>query len=486
MSEAERRVRRWLPLAASGLVVALRWACRARMVDGWDDASFVLAVERFDLARFSPHFPGYPVYVVLCKCAHTLGLAPLDACLAVSALAGGVTAIALHRIGVTLGGARAGWCALGLWAGAFLPWLLGGSALSDGTAAALFAAALALAIAEPPRPLLAGALAGLMMGARLSYAPLAMGLCAWTILRRRERLARTVVGLLAGTLAWLIPFVALVGPRALWAIGRAHLVGHFTDWGGSVVTDPSLASRAFASARDLFYDSLFPSTAGLVLAALLIAACLVMRRPTRRLLTSALLLAGPYALWAFVGQNVVEQPRHLLPLVVIAILGLAWIAAARVMTAIAIVALAFLFGAPLAIAHATQRPSWRQILDALESAHPGAAPKEVALLGTASLRMIGSAALLDGAALVTREAHSLGEVDGALERLPILPRHPWLTSEIAGAGAPTRVARPLSSLTQCRDARLDRAHACMTVFEYEIHIERPATLPLPPIGAPRH
>src|SRR5262245_22565810 len=112
----------------------MRWLGRARLPDDWDSVGFVRAVDQFDLAAFQPHAPGYPVYVALCRAAHALGLQPLDAATAVSALASAATALALYRIAAAAWGARAGAVAMALWAAAWLPWLLGGSALSDAAA----------------------------------------------------------------------------------------------------------------------------------------------------------------------------------------------------------------------------------------------------------------------------------------------------------------------------------------------------------------
>src|SRR5690348_14579429 len=120
---------------------------RPHAADSWDEVGFMRAVHDFDLAAFQPHFPGYPVYVALCKLVRVPAL--------VSATASAATALALWRLaggggsgaggsGSGAGGSgaggggsgAAGWIALALWAGALGPWLAGGAALSDATAVA--------------------------------------------------------------------------------------------------------------------------------------------------------------------------------------------------------------------------------------------------------------------------------------------------------------------------------------------------------------
>ncbi|HLG29889.1 MAG TPA: glycosyltransferase family 39 protein, partial [Candidatus Brocadiales bacterium] len=35
-------------------------------LEGWDDVDFALALHDYDISRYQPHFPGYPVYIFFC------------------------------------------------------------------------------------------------------------------------------------------------------------------------------------------------------------------------------------------------------------------------------------------------------------------------------------------------------------------------------------------------------------------------------------
>jgi hypothetical protein len=66
--------RRWtrlpdLPIAVglALLVIVIRWPFRSRYLNGWDAASFALALEDYDVVAQRPHAPGYPVYVAAGK-----------------------------------------------------------------------------------------------------------------------------------------------------------------------------------------------------------------------------------------------------------------------------------------------------------------------------------------------------------------------------------------------------------------------------------
>ncbi len=62
-------------LLASALLVASAPA----NADDWDGIGFLASVDRFDMVRFSPHAPGYPVYVAALRVAHMLVRDPLAA-----------------------------------------------------------------------------------------------------------------------------------------------------------------------------------------------------------------------------------------------------------------------------------------------------------------------------------------------------------------------------------------------------------------------
>lgn len=448
-------MRRWLVLGVSFSVGASRWLARARIPDDYDSIGFVRAFSHFDMAKLQPHFPGYPIFVALGHIATQVGLAPLTAATMISAIAAAATAAAVFRLAsVVASTPRAGWAALALYAGAWLPWLLGGAALSDATATALVALAFAALTFEGA---LASALGGvavaLALGTRASYWPLAVSFAI--VAARRSHRASAFVGALAGGAAWLVPFVLVVGPRALLALGRTHVVGHFTVWGGSIATQPNLLLRLWTFARSLVYDGLFPNWLATVAALAIIA---VAARP--KALQIVALVAAPYALWVLLAQNVVEQPRHLLPLVTLACVFVGAALAQRPLAAVVVAALAFVPSLPLAIARVRVEPAAAQAARWTVSHYPR--PNAVVVFGTRSIRFFEELA----PAIVRRTRGWASEVDVDLERLDVLPPHILITSELDVDE--TRAPRVSDVATFCRDARIERAQPCLTLREYRI------------------
>ena len=437
--------------AATG---ALHFATRARSPDGWDAIGFARAVRDFDLAAFQPHFPGYPVYVALIKLARSPPL--------ISAIASAATAAALWRLAARYAGARAGWVALALWAGAFQPWLAGGAALADATATALVAAAFA-ALTWPgaPAAFAAAAVMALALGTRLSYWPLALSFAVvisrW---RAADRRAALVGGVLA-TLLWLAPFIGVVGAGKLIALGRVQVAGHFTDWGGSVATRPELLARTFAFARAWLYDGIWPNP--IILAVALAGCALLWQRPPRRARALGTVVVVPYALWALLAQNVVEQPRHLLPLVAATIVAIAVAAARRPLVGAALVALAFAAAAPLL----WQRPPPAAAVVAARAAAMYPARGDVVVFARRSARVMAAAA----PTLPVRGADRVSDILGTLERLDLLPRHVLYVAEELPLDEDQRAhsAPADERLHVCRDARLDRQSPCVTLRSYALY-----------------
>jgi hypothetical protein len=457
----DRRLRNAAPLTLAALAVAaMRWLARARVADDYDSIGFVRGIERYDLAALRPHFPGYPVYVALAKLGAAAGLPPLTAATLVSALAAGAAAVAVWRLGYSAAGGeraeRAGSVALALYAAAWLPWQLGGAALSDMTATALVALAFAaLTVERRAFAALAGVALALALGTRASYWPLAASFAV--VAARRPHRRAAAAGALAGLVAWIVPFVAVVHPAALVALARTHLTGHFTTWGGTIATEPRFGLRLFAFARGLVYDGLVANRWLLLAAAPLVLLC---ARALPRSRTAWLVVAAPYALWVLFAQNVVEQPRHLLPLVVLACVMLGVALARRPPVAVAVVALALAASVPLAWMRAHTPPAAAQAAAWIKATYPQ--KNSVAVFGGKSIRFFEELA----PEIQTRTRTWASEVDVELERLDVLPPALYITSEVDVDAR--RARRVGDGPTFCRDVRLDRAQPCLTLRRYRL------------------
>jgi hypothetical protein len=451
-----------LPLAALA-IVGLRLATRARIPDDYDAVGFVRAVAQYDLAQFQPHFPGYPVYVALTRLLHGCGLDALWATTATSALASAATALALWRLG-SAHRRRAGRLhRVGAVGGRARPDLDRRRRAvrrdGDGARGLVLRGA---DVARPPRHLRRRRAVGADAGrARFLLAARIVSFAFVVVIARRSRFF-AAAGAFAGLVVWAVPFVLVVGAQPLWQLGRTHVTGHFTVWGGSIVTQPDVAARLFSWARDLVYDGIWPHPLALFVA--LVAAAMIARRPSRRALGIALAVVAPYAIWVLFGQNVLEQPRHLLPLVAALILMLALATQSRLPAAVALIVASAAASLPLAIARARVAPASARAAAWVASVEPQGS--HALVYGMRATRLMQWAQ----PTLIVHPRQSFAEIEGDLARLDVLPHAVWVTSEVTGTplhGRPL-VAGP----TFCRDARLDRQLPCVTVRQYTVRSDR--------------
>ncbi len=477
--------RSWPLYGCGGLAYLGMLGASARRVtaDGYDGVGFVLSLSRFDLGRWQPQPPGYPLLVVAGRAAVALGLRPAVALAAVNAglLGAGLLALAwgVRRIA----GPAAGLVAALLLPAAPLAFALALSTLSD--AAGLGALLLAAALLVRPgrlstrRLFACGCAAGLALGVRPAQAPLAALLLlvlGWLGGWRAAALA--ALSLLLASLLWLVPLAAVVGPWTLWELSQAHVHGHFADYGGAVVTDPRLGPRLAALLTTGAAASFGPLGLGwgaLGALALAVQPSRCWASPVRRLAGALLALAAGSGLWVLLALPVHGHARHLLPLTV-ALLALAAVAIGQAL-AVARPAVRGALGLGTALALSglwltSARTAW-----AVRSRPAPAAalaeyvvahfPRGTAVYGTRAARSL-DALVGSGSA---RPARYLGEVIADAQSRG--PGSVLLTSEVQVATAAS--ARLILLERFCYDAavplwlRLDRATSdCVTLFAYRV------------------
>ncbi len=463
------RARLALGLSALTALVVLRAASAPRWPDDWDGIGFVLSIARFDMDHFTPHAPGYPVYVAMLRLAALAAPDPVAAANAVAVVTGAAAvALVWGAARRAIDPARAVWVALAV-AGVPLAWRAGSAIGSEAPALMLAAlTALGLTAAGWPAAILVGLGAGLGLGVRLSWAPLFVSLL---LLAPRGARLRAWASAAVATAAWLVPFVALVGARHLALLVRAHAEGHWTRWGGTALSDPG-ARRAVYLARDLFVDGLGAGTDGLGLAIAVVGLGLAKlgfdawREAGFPHARATAIVLVPYLAWVTVAQNLRQQPRHVLPLVVALAVALA-LAATSTTRARTVGIIFFTIVGLRTFGDASQRqsipPAGAQLVERVRDLPDRA---RVAVMGGPSARYFELTELRDQALAVG----TLGDATLALGRRPSLPGRVLVTSEVEGRGSSAMT--PFATL--CRPARLDRRAPCLTVFEW-----RPAFLPRP-------
>lgn len=330
-----RRAERLVLGLAFAAALALRLPRLIAYDEDIDALRFALGVEDFDVAALRPHAPFYPVHIALGKLvAWVSGVAPVHALGVVSAVAGAASIALLGALARRVAGPRALIPALLLGLSTPLIALSSVKVHSDMAGTAFVLGAMWLLASS--RRTEALVVAGLGLGVRLSYFPFA--LAQWfAVVRvdgtdgpRRTGLARAR-DLAFGVLLWGVPLVGIAGAEPLVRVGLTQGAGHFTTWGGTLVTVPSVSDRLHGVFWGLWANGLggaYPDASSLRWLALpawftLFALAGRSLGSFTRASPAAAWGAMAYFAWAFVGQNIAYKPRHLLPLVPLVLLAIA-------------------------------------------------------------------------------------------------------------------------------------------------------------------
>ncbi|WP_139490970.1 glycosyltransferase family 39 protein [Brevibacillus dissolubilis] len=364
------RLHRGLSVLALAFLVLLHLAVSLSYSGGyaesWDAVDFVLALDRYDIFEMQPHFPGYPLFILLGHLFLSLTGEPVRALTWVSAVCGSLSLVPFYLLARRmLGSGIRVWLAVMLFAVSPLLTLTSVQPMSEAMGLFLvltMTAWLARAVDADEKKMLGIGIVGallfaMVLGVRTSYFPVGVLLLfpLLTFYAVRRQLAGLVlqtfiVGavFLCGLLAWLLPTASTEGGLLpYWQLGQAFTVGHFTEWGGtSLSSEQGMWDRMWAwSFERMLLNGLLgvdlngPAAplstlmlwfiGGLMVEAVWLGGRGVLgawrrshKRGAGRLIDwfqknpriwFGLLAVVPYALWMFFGQNS-EKARHILPL----------------------------------------------------------------------------------------------------------------------------------------------------------------------------
>jgi 4-amino-4-deoxy-L-arabinose transferase-like glycosyltransferase len=339
--EAELKAGGWRDWLVVGmlclLALALRLLHSIDYAEELDSIRFLLAVDRFDIGDYRPHFPGYPVFVALGKVFNAFIADATRSLAYLCALCGALLVFPVYLVARVLWGRQAGLIASVLVVVNPMLWLYSEKLLSDTPGLLFLFSAFACffvgVVRERRWLILSGCLLiGLTLGVRLSYFPFVftlLGLSLWA----RQGVFAASIAVFLGVLLWLVPMVLASDWTTLVARGAVQGAGHFATWGGSVATVPDLGLRFAMLGWELLALGLNtwwndrPLIFIVPTLALLICFSIYVLRGFRAEVLGRIwlwtLLALPYGLWIFFAQNITVKPRHALPLVVLALLAVA-------------------------------------------------------------------------------------------------------------------------------------------------------------------
>ena len=316
-------------------------------IEDLDSLRFALSMVDYDVAKLQPHFPAYPVF---CSIAKLLYAVIRRYALAFSLLGGLSTFFTIFfalKIAKIQSTTRIGKIAIFVLFMNPLLWLMSNRYMPDAMGVACLLASLYFTTAQTEgrkhTPLcctncVGFFLAGILFGIRLSYLPLLVPVLL-VRLKRPERLKYIIAGTI-GILVWLIPLLWITGWNTLITAAQTQSHGHFSDFGGTVSTNPELWLRLtkifesiWADGFGLYWRGRHLITAGttIIMGIIVVFNWQTLKKWTvEKLSGDNSILPNPifigciiYLVWIFLGQNVIHKSRHVLPLFPFLALGIA-------------------------------------------------------------------------------------------------------------------------------------------------------------------
>ena len=315
-------------------------------IEDLDSLRFALSMVDYDVAKLQPHFPAYPVF---CFVAKLLYVVIQRYALAFSLIGGLSTFFTIFwtlKIAKIQSTTTLGKIAIFVIFMTPLLWLMSNRYMPDAMGVACLLASLYFMMAQAEsggntllcRNTIGFFLAGILLGIRLSYLPLLVPVLLIK-LKHSNRLRLIVAGAI-GILIWLIPLLWITGWNTLIGAAQTQSQGHFSDFGGTVSTNPELWMRftktfesIFADGFGLYWLGRHPITActTIILITIIFFNWQTVRQWFKEkqsenhsiFLNLIFLGCVLYLVWIFLAQNVIHKSRHVLPLLPFLALGIA-------------------------------------------------------------------------------------------------------------------------------------------------------------------
>ncbi len=316
------------------LIVISRFITHIVYIEDIDSLRFALSTVEYDLLKFQPHFPAYPVYCFITKLVYWLTRS-----VSFSHYTSGVIGMVFVFIGTRNIYRQLTNQKNTLLLDVFmlcspLIWLMSNRFMPDvmGLALLLLASNFGLSYYNTKSKqhlYLYVIFVGLLAGVRVSYLPFLFPMSCYFLFNHHKTVIYQLLLYVVSVLIWLVPIIVITGYSDIIDLLLSHSDGHFNEWGGTIRTDDNVWKRLYMMLVYIWSDGLggwlpnrsllFLPFGGLVLVGLFKSKGYWSKIP---LLVYVCL--GVYFLWALLYQNVLYKPRHLMPFIPILVMAISY------------------------------------------------------------------------------------------------------------------------------------------------------------------
>ena len=316
------------------LCISSRLVTSIFFIEDIDSLRFALSVvDKYSVTDFQPHFPGYPIFCFLANLLYSLtnnlGFS--------FSIIGGLSTFTIIYYSLKI--LKFKYPSKESFIISFLIffnpmiWILGNRYMPDLMGLAILIASFYyIACSSNKLDNYIGLfLVGILVGVRLSFLPM---LIIPLFLSKNKIWSKFLLYTSLGVLIWLVPILYIEGGGNLYQVAYKHTIGHFMDYGGTIMTDSNLMDRFVHLCSTIYGDGLGGYLPGRSMITIIISICLftmlltfIYERKNLQLdsnLKLLLISSLIYLLWVFFFQNIIYKSRHILPLVYTLVLLIGW------------------------------------------------------------------------------------------------------------------------------------------------------------------
>ena len=299
-------------------------------VEDIDSLRFALAIQEYSIINLQPHFPGYPVFCFLAKILFAI----TNSLGATFSLIGGLSTYIIIHFTLRLSKIELS-THLGLFCSAIiflnpLLWLMSNRYMPDMLGAAVAMAAIFFLISKKDDkrfPLVGCFLIGVLAGTRLSYLPL-MVVPVYYLIIEHEHKSYLLLSFILGSVVWLFPFMWVTGIDDLLLAATKQTVGHFTEFGGTSITENNWRVRLIKFFSSVWADGFGGYWKGRSWQTIILSIPLsqiiflsikdlVKRFGSDRVIRLMVFSLLVYSIWILMFQNVIHKSRHVIPIIMV-------------------------------------------------------------------------------------------------------------------------------------------------------------------------
>ena len=298
-------------------------------IEDIDSLRFALGVQDYSIINLQPHFPGYPIFIFFAKIffflTNSLGIT--------FSIMGGISIFIIIHFTCKLARIELNSPA-GLFCSAIiffnpLLWILSNRYMPDIFGAAIMVAGLYFLILHKDfnyRLMIGVFFTGILAGTRLSYLPALIVPAVIAIYNSKIR-KNLFYSLVLGIIIWLLPLIWVTGWNDLIIAASKQTIGHFTDFGGTSITENNWSLRLKNFSSSIWADGFGGFLAGrhwlTIILSTLFAFILMLSANTvikdfqsndvTKLLFYSMII---YSIWILFFQNVIYKSRHVIPILI--------------------------------------------------------------------------------------------------------------------------------------------------------------------------